>query len=118
LDADAPSREDPTARNLRHYLAGNWSLSSLRSSVLPSAQRLFLPTQDSFPFTPFQQPNPQANTGVHRFIYALYTQPDNFRTANFDSVAMSPETANWNVSIYSGEGGRRSRVASQQRKVS
>ncbi|KEZ46822.1 hypothetical protein SAPIO_CDS0131 [Scedosporium apiospermum] len=97
LDADAPSRNDPSARNLRHYLAGNYTLSNTPSSVLPTAQRLFLPSAASFPFTPYQPPQPAANTGVHRFIYALYTQPPQFNLANFDSVGMSPETSNWSL---------------------
>ncbi|SPO03992.1 uncharacterized protein DNG_06675 [Cephalotrichum gorgonifer] len=97
LDADAPSRDDPNARNLRHYLAGNYTISSTTSSLLPTAQRLFLPTANANPFTQFQPPAPAPNTGVHRFVYALYTQPPNFNTANFDIVGMSTETSNWSL---------------------
>jgi len=99
LDADAPSRDDPSARNLRHYLAGNYTVSNLNSTVLPTAQRLVIQANSLRPFTNFTEPNPMPNTGVHRFIYALYTQPARFNTAGFESVGMESETANWNVSI-------------------
>lgn len=98
LDADAPDRSAPNARNLRHFLAGNYTLSSAMSAVLPTAQRLTVTQQTFFPFTPFTAPNPAPNTGVHRFIYALYTQPPNFNTVGFQSVGMELQTANWNVS--------------------
>lgn len=97
LDADAPSRDDPTARNLRHYLSGNYTRAGANSTVLPSAQRLAVPMGQQ-PFTPFMNPNPAPNTGVHRFIYALYSQPARFNTAGFESVGMETQTANWNVS--------------------
>lgn len=105
LDADAPARDNPTARNLRHYLAGNYTLASntsgvVASDILRTAQRLTVTPQRFFPFTPFTPPNPQPNTGVHRFIYALYTQPSRFDTAGFESVGMDRNTANWNVSFF------------------
>jgi hypothetical protein len=68
------------------------------STVLPTAQLLAVPNGQFRPFTPFTIPNPSPNTGVHRFIYALYTQPARFNTAGFESVGMEAETQNWNVS--------------------
>ncbi|KAK0650012.1 phosphatidylethanolamine-binding protein [Cercophora newfieldiana] len=105
LDADAPARDNPTARNLRHYLAGNYTLASntsgvVASDILRTAQRLTVSPNRFFPFTPFTAPNPQPNTGVHRFIYALYTQPSRFDNAGFQSVGMDPNTANWNLSAW------------------
>ncbi|KAK1834963.1 phosphatidylethanolamine-binding protein [Podospora conica] len=100
LDADAPDRSAPNARNLRHFLAGNYTLSSAMSAVLPTAQRLTVTQQTFFPFTPFTAPSPRPNTGVHRFIYALYTQPPNFNTVGFESVGMELQTANWNLSRW------------------
>jgi len=100
LDADAPSRSSPTARNLRHYLAGNYTLNSANSTVLTTAQRLSIPEANRRPFTPFTAPTPDANSGVHRFIYALYTQPARFNTAGFESVGMEAATANWNLSRW------------------
>jgi len=103
LDADAPARNNPSARNLRHYLAGNYTLASnssgiVMSDILRTAQRLTVSPTRFFPFTPFTAPNPMPNTGVHRFIYALYTQPSRFDTAGFESVGMEAATQNWNVS--------------------
>ncbi|KAK0702239.1 phosphatidylethanolamine-binding protein [Lasiosphaeris hirsuta] len=100
LDADAPARSNPTARNLRHYLAGNYSLANVNSTLLATAQRLAVPTGRFFPFTQFTQANPMPNSGIHRFIYALYTQPARFNNAGFDSVGMEAETANWNLSRW------------------
>ncbi|KAK4108045.1 PEBP-like protein, partial [Canariomyces notabilis] len=99
LDADAPSRNNPTARNLRHYLAGNYTRTGSNSTVLSTAQLLGLPTGQQA-FTPFTNPNPAPNTGVHRFIYALYTQPARFNNAGFESVGMETETSNWNLSQW------------------
>lgn len=98
LDADAPARSTPTARNLRHYLAGNYTRAGTNSTVLSTAQRLSIQSGQSRPFTQFTNPNPEPNTGVHRFIYALYVQPARFNTAGFESVGMEAETSNWNVS--------------------
>ncbi|KAK5655139.1 hypothetical protein OQA88_6038 [Cercophora sp. LCS_1] len=103
LDADAPSRNNPNARTLRHYLAGNYTVANVMSSVLPTAQRLTVAPQNFAPHTQFTPPAPLANTGVHRFIYALYTQPPRFNTASFASVGMELETANWNLSRWRGQ---------------
>jgi len=105
LDTDAPSRDNPTSRNLRHYLAGNYTLATnssgiVASDILPTASRLTVAANRFFPFTQFTPPNPQPNTGVHRFIYALYTQPSRFDTVGFESVGMDPATQNWNLSQW------------------
>ncbi|KAK3991123.1 phosphatidylethanolamine-binding protein [Cladorrhinum sp. PSN332] len=100
LDADAPSRSSPTARNLRHYLAGNYTLNGANSSVLATAQRISIPDANRRPFTAFTAPTPDANSGIHRFIYALYTQPARFNSAGFESVGMEAATANWNLSRW------------------
>ncbi|KAK3324938.1 phosphatidylethanolamine-binding protein, partial [Apodospora peruviana] len=101
LDADAPARNDPSSRNERHFLAGNYSVTAgVNSTVLPTAQRLTVPTSQFAPFTPFSEPQPQANTGVHRFIMALYTQPEKFNTAGFESVGMDVSTTRWNLSAW------------------
>lgn len=73
------------------------------SSVLPTAQRLTVAPQNFFPHTQFTPAAPLANTGVHRFIYALYVQPPQFNTASFASVGMELETSNWNVSVSAME---------------
>jgi hypothetical protein len=68
------------------------------SDILRTASRLTVAPNRFFPFTPFTAPNPMPNTGVHRFIYALYTQPSRFDNIGFESVGMEAATQNWNVS--------------------
>jgi hypothetical protein len=70
----------------------------MNSTVLPTAQLIAVPSGQFRPFTPFTNPDPAPDTGVHRFIYALYIQPSRFNTAGFESVGMEAETQNWNVS--------------------
>ncbi|KAL1835760.1 hypothetical protein VTJ49DRAFT_6099 [Mycothermus thermophilus] len=96
LDADAPDRSNPTARNQRHYLAGNYTRSGVNSTVLSSAQVLTVPNGQFRPFTPFIPPNPAPNTGVHRYIYALYIQPARFNSAGFETSGMEANIQNWN----------------------
>ncbi|KAK3905395.1 phosphatidylethanolamine-binding protein 4 [Staphylotrichum tortipilum] len=100
LDADAPSRSTPTARNLRHYLAGNYTRAGTNSTILPTAQRLSIQSAQLRPFTQFTNPSPEPDTGVHRFIYALYVQPARFNNAGFESVGMEAEPRNWNLSRW------------------
>lgn len=68
--------------------------------MLTTAQRLSIPEANRRPFTPFTAPTPDANSGIHRFIYALYTQPARFNNAGFESVGMEAATANWNLSRW------------------
>lgn len=103
LDADAPSRSSPTARNLRHYLAGNYTLQGSNSTVLATAQRLSIPDANRRPFTVFSAPDPQPNTGVHRYIYALYTQPARWNTQGFEASGMEAAVQNWNLSRWRGQ---------------
>ncbi|KAK3387974.1 phosphatidylethanolamine-binding protein [Podospora didyma] len=100
LDADAPSRNNPTARNLRHYLAGNYTASGTTSQVLSTAQRLTIPTGQFRPFTSFIKPAPTANTGVHRYIFALYTQPARYNNAGFESAGQEASIENWNLTQW------------------
>ncbi|KAB5513099.1 phosphatidylethanolamine-binding protein [Coniochaeta sp. 2T2.1] len=97
LDADAPSRSDPSARNFRHYLGGNFTLTGTNSSVLSTAQLL---SNRSQPFNDFVQPNPGPNTGEHRYILALYVQPPRYNTAGFESAGMSDARMNWNLTQW------------------
>jgi hypothetical protein len=96
LDADAPSRNDPTARNLRHYLGGNYTMTN-QPALLATARTM---VTNSEPFTPFIQPAPAALTGIHRFIIALYIQPEQYNNAGFESVGMDPRRENWNLTEW------------------
>ncbi|RYP32295.1 hypothetical protein DL767_005270 [Monosporascus sp. MG133] len=96
LDADAPDRNYPTARNLRHYLGGNYTLTG-EPSILASAPTL---VTDTDPFTPFIQPAPSSGTGTHRYIMALYAQPERFDNAGFESAGMNETRENWNLTAW------------------
>ena len=65
--------------------------------MLPTATRLFVPANQNLPFTRFQQPQPRPNSGTHRFIYALYTQPARYNNAGFESAGMEAKLENWEV---------------------
>ncbi|KAL9948252.1 hypothetical protein D7B24_002304 [Verticillium nonalfalfae] len=82
---DAPSRANPTNRSIRHYLAGNFTVGTAVSSVLSTASTL---VNSSAPFTSYGPPAPPAGTGVHRYIYLLYVQPEALNGAGFDSVGL------------------------------
>ncbi|CRK48460.1 hypothetical protein BN1723_016883 [Verticillium longisporum] len=82
---DAPSRANPTNRSIRHYLAGNFTVGTTVSSVLSTASTL---VNSSAPFTSYGPPAPPAGTGVHRYIYLLYVQPEALNGAGFDSVGL------------------------------
>lgn len=59
-------------------------------------------TTNSTPFTEFTNPEPELGTGVHRFLSAIYVQPERFNTEGFET-AMSRQVSNWSVStlVYS-----------------
>ena len=93
MDADAPDRNNPASRNLRLFLGGNYTLTNT-PGILGTAMRF---NTSSPPFTPFQQPAPRASSGIHRYVYALYVQPERFSSVGFE-VAMPAQRENWNVS--------------------
>ncbi|KAM0284656.1 hypothetical protein ACHAQH_001809 [Verticillium albo-atrum] len=85
---DAPTRDNPTNRSIRHYLAGNFTVGTTASSILSTASTL---TNSSAPFTSYGAPAPAASTGVHRYIYLLYVQPEALNSAGFDSVGLNAD---------------------------
>ncbi|KAJ2900592.1 hypothetical protein MKZ38_002388 [Zalerion maritima] len=95
-DVDAPDRSDPTSRNLRHYFGGNFTVDGT-SELLDTAQKL---VNSSMPFTEFVNPDPQIGTGVHRFLSAIYIQPDRFSTEGFETTGMDRARTNWNLSEW------------------
>ncbi|KAG6876350.1 hypothetical protein C0992_013286 [Termitomyces sp. T32_za158] len=72
VDPDAPTPQDPTSAQIRHFLGPN-----------------FFPPQDTTsrdePLTnrtpalsEFLQPTPPAGSDAHRYIFLLFNQPENF----------------------------------------
>lgn len=95
MDADAPDRNAPAARNLRLFLGGNYTITTT-PGILGTSLRF---NTSSAPFTPFQQPAPRANSGIHRYVYALYVQPERFNSVGFET-AMPAQRENWNLSEW------------------
>ena len=95
MDADAPDRNNPASRNLRLFLGGNYTLTN-QPGVLGTSFRF---NTSSPPCTPFQQPAPRSGSGIHRYVYALYVQPERFNSVGFE-VAMSEQRENWNLSEW------------------
>lgn len=60
-DPDAPSRKEPTFREVRHWLAMNILESDIKSG------------DDVFEY---RGSGPPASTGLHRYVFLLYKQPN------------------------------------------
>ena len=91
IGPDVPSRSNPTSRNVRHYLAGNLTLSSQNSSVLSNS---------SAATNEYAAPAPSAGTGSHRYVYLLYTQPAALNSKSFASLGFNASArTGFNVSI-------------------
>ncbi|KAH7327303.1 phosphatidylethanolamine-binding protein, partial [Rhexocercosporidium sp. MPI-PUGE-AT-0058] len=86
IGPDVPSRSSPTARNVRHYLAGNLTVSSQNSSVLARASLL---SNSSAATNEYVAPAPSARTGSHRYVYLLYTQPPALNSKSFASLGFN-----------------------------
>ncbi|KAM0321804.1 hypothetical protein ACHAQA_009901 [Verticillium albo-atrum] len=85
---DAPTRDNPTNRSIRHYLAGNFTVGTAASTILSTASTL---TNSSTPFTSYGAPAPAAGSGVHRYIYLLYVQPEGLNSAGFETVGLDAD---------------------------
>lgn len=94
-DVDAPNANNPVDRNFRYYLGGNFTANGT-SSVLDGASLL---TNSSAPFTEFMGPDLEIGTGAHRFLSALYVQPERWNTEDFSTV-MESNRSRWNLSEW------------------
>ncbi|KAG0321475.1 hypothetical protein BGZ99_003908 [Dissophora globulifera] len=67
-DPDAPSRQNPTMREYRHWVVTNIpSGSAMEPASLSKGTEL----------TEYMGPAPPAGSGLHRYIFLLYKQPTN-----------------------------------------
>jgi len=101
VDPDAPSRSDPTYREVRHYLVGNIPGAALRR---PDAD--FPDTVDVL--SDFVNPSPPEDTGYHRYVQLLYSQGNSIIA--FDAVPDS--VTNFNVTAFAQQYGLGDPVAS------
>ncbi|KAG4443977.1 hypothetical protein IFR05_000524 [Cadophora sp. M221] len=86
IGPDVPSRSSPTSRNVRHYLAGNLTVSSQNSPVLATASLL---SNSSAATNEYAAPAPSPGTGSHRYVYLLYTQPTALNSKSFASLGFN-----------------------------
>ncbi|OAK94954.1 PEBP-like protein [Phaeosphaeriaceae sp. SRC1lsM3a] len=103
IGPDVPSRSTPTSRNVRHFLAGNYTVSSSNSSILTTAAKL---TNSSAATNEYSAPTPKANTGVHRYVYLLYVQPKKFDNSGFESIGLNVSSRmNFNLTTFRAQAG-------------
>ncbi|KAL2060771.1 hypothetical protein VTL71DRAFT_9413 [Oculimacula yallundae] len=98
IGPDVPSRSTPTSRNVRHYLAGNFTISPQNSSLLATAS-LF--TNSTVATNEYAAPAPSAGTISHRYIYLLYTQPPALNSKSFESLGFNASArAGFNLTAF------------------
>lgn len=82
---------------MRHFLAGNFTVEQTRSEVLSSA---ILMKNSTPAFNEYMAPDPKADSGMHRYVYLLYVQPERLNKMGFDSVGVDEKNRkNFNVRI-------------------
>jgi len=99
IGTDVPSRSNPTSRNVRHFLGGNFTLSTTGSSLLSTATQL---TNISAATNEHAAPAPSPNTGSHRYVYMLYDQSKAFNTEGFASLGFNSSLrTSFNIGVFS-----------------
>ncbi|KAK1966768.1 PEBP-like protein [Colletotrichum sublineola] len=85
IGPDSPTREEPTERSVLHYLAANLTVEQTNSQILSSA----LIMRNSTPaFADYMTPDPKSGSGMHRYVYLLYVQPEKLNKMGFDAMGM------------------------------
>ncbi|KAF8802181.1 PEBP-like protein [Phlegmacium glaucopus] len=77
VDPDAPTPQNPTSAQIRHFLGGNFfhDFPFLLRNTTPAISN-------------FRQPTPPAGSDPHRYVFLLFNQPDNFN----DQTLVTPAT--------------------------
>ncbi|KAK2034913.1 PEBP-like protein [Colletotrichum zoysiae] len=103
IGPDSPTRDGPTERNMRHYLAGNLTVEQTKSEILSSA----LVMRNSSPaFNDYMAPDPKSGSGVHRYVYLLYVQPEKLNKMGFDAMGVDmKERKKFSVSQFRKQAG-------------
>ncbi|KAF9446376.1 PEBP-like protein [Macrolepiota fuliginosa MF-IS2] len=92
VDPDAPTPQNPTSAEIRHFLGGNFRANAggLLTNSTPAISN-------------FLQPTPPAGSDAHRYIFLLFNQPAGFNQQTF--VTSSTSTSLFNISAFAQEVG-------------
>ncbi|OLN97543.1 OV-16 antigen 1 [Colletotrichum chlorophyti] len=103
IGPDVPTRENPTDRNVRHFLAGNFTVEQTKSEVLSSAIQL---KNASAAFNEYSAPEPKTGSGVHRYVYLLFVQPEKLNKMGFEMFGVDKmNRKNFNLSAFRRQAG-------------
>ncbi|KAE9402302.1 PEBP-like protein [Gymnopus androsaceus JB14] len=89
IDPDAPTPQDPTSAEIRHFLGGNFFASG------EPVQHL---TNVTPAISEFRQPTPPAGSDAHRYTFLLFNQPPGFNGQNL--VNSTTSVSNFNLSSF------------------
>ncbi|KAE9402328.1 PEBP-like protein [Gymnopus androsaceus JB14] len=90
IDPDAPTPQDPTDAEIRHFLGANFF-----ASVDEPVQHL---TNVTPAISEFIQPTPPAGSPAHRYTFLLFNQPPGFNSQTLVNSSTSVE--NFNLSSF------------------
>ncbi|KAG6872122.1 hypothetical protein C0995_012776 [Termitomyces sp. Mi166 len=97
VDPDAPTPQDPTNAQIRHFLGPNYFT---ESSPARGAEALVNRTAA---ISEFRQPTPPAGSDPHRYIFLLFNQPTEFNGQTL--VTPTTPTNLFNISAFAAATG-------------
>ncbi|KAJ8601638.1 hypothetical protein CTAYLR_008920 [Chrysophaeum taylorii] len=98
VDPDAPSPEDPSYREVRHYLVANIDANALLAGDFSKADVL----------SAFVNPSPPNASGYHRYVQLAYEQPGELAFGG----TLNASILNFNITAFADEYGLQGPVAS------
>ncbi|KAI0078222.1 PEBP-like protein [Panus rudis PR-1116 ss-1] len=97
VDLDAPTPQNPTSAQIRHFLGGDFHLVPTRGT---NTEPL---VNSTAAVSEFRQPTPPAGSDPHRYVFLLFNQPAGFDQQTIVTPATS--IANFNISQFAEEVG-------------
>lgn len=89
IDPDAPSADDPTYREVRHFLVGNVNGSTLRDVGM-------FDENTNTVLSPFLNPSPPEGSGYHRYVQHVYSQGP----ATIDFEPVTDDVLGFNLTAF------------------